>query len=238
MLTWFLCRPMITTVPRSSERMSYGVVPAVVFIVAFLAANPAVGQPLRHDSPRLLFTGDILLSRNVEVELQHRGGSPWNHLHELFYGADWVGGNFEGAVGTASQCVSGKGPCFAVLESEVELLKNAGFQALTVENNHAGDLGAEGRKQTLQALQQAGLLPIDFENSPRFIDLGDLRIAFIAVTTIPAADGQVQQVPSAELLEKLLLARRRANFVVVSIHWGNELIPWPSEAQRTQAAWL
>jgi len=229
---------MITTVPRSSERMSYGVAPAVVFILAILAAIPALGQPLRHDDPRLLFTGDILLSREVEVELKHRGGSPWNHLNELFYGVDWVGGNFEGAVGTASQCVSSKGPCFAVLESEVELLKNAGFQALTVENNHAGDLGAAGRKQTLQALQRAGLRGVDFENSPHFVDVGNLRIALIAVTTIPAADGQVQQVPSAELLEKLLLASRRANVVVVSIHWGNEFIPWPSEAQRTQAAWL
>jgi hypothetical protein len=238
MLTRFLRKLMITTVPGSSDLMSYRVVPAVFFILTFLAAVPAVGQPLRHDPPRLLFTGDILLSREVEVELKHRGPSPWNHLNELFYSADWVGGNFEAAVGTASQCLSSKGPCFAVPESEVELLKNAGFRGLTVENNHFGDLGAAGRKQTLQAFQEAGLVAVNFENSPQFLELGEIRIALIAITTIPAADGQVQQVPSAELSEKLLLARRRANFVVVSIHWGNELMPWPSQAQRTQAAWL
>jgi poly-gamma-glutamate synthesis protein (capsule biosynthesis protein) len=107
-----------------------------------------------------------------------------------------------------------------------------------MENNHAGDLGSIGREQTREAFRHAGLLAVDFENSPQFIQLAKFEIALVAITTIPAADGRVQEVPSEEVLEKLRLARLRATVVVVSIHWGNELMPWPSSTQRKQAAWL
>ena len=48
----------------------------------------------------------------------------------------------------------------------------------------------------------------------------------------------MQQVPSVELAQKLRLARQLANLVVVSIHWGNELQDWPTDAQQQQARWL
>jgi hypothetical protein len=40
------------------------------------------------DTVHLLFTGDILLSREVEVELQHRRVSPWTNLASLFRDVD------------------------------------------------------------------------------------------------------------------------------------------------------
>jgi len=218
--------------------MNYRVAQAVFFTLTLFANPTTTAQCSTKDQVRLLFTGDILLSRGVQRELQHRRRSPWIGCQRLFHDVDWVGGNFEGAIGPASQCLSSAGPCFAAQESDVGLLKNAGFQALTIENNHAGDLGSTGRRQTRQAFQHAGLLAVDFENSPQFIQLAKFEIALVAVTTIPAADGRVQEVPSEEVLEKLRLARLRANVVVVSIHWGNELVPWPSSTQRKQAAWL
>ncbi len=229
---------MITTVRRSSDLMPYRFAPVALLILALFAPMSAVSQRSTNDRVRLLFTGDILLSRQVERELKHQHRSPWIHLRKLFHNADWVGGNFEGVVGSARECVMSKSPCFATPEFDVELLKNAGFRLLTTENNHAGDLGSTGRKQTLQAFQHEGLLAVDFANSPQFVHLARLELALIAVTTVPAADGRVQEVPSVEVLKKLQQARLHANVVIVSIHWGNELVPWPSSAQRNQAAWL
>jgi len=205
-----------------------------VLIVALLAKLPAASQSETH----LLFTGDILLSRQVQAELNHRNRSPWRDLHLPVHAAEWLGGNLEGAVGPASECASGPSPCFAIAESDVAFLKPAGFRALTTENNHAGDLGSAARERTLEALHRAGLMGVDFENSPQFARVGKIKVALIAVTTIPAANGQVQLVPSAELLKKLESARATANLVMVSIHWGNELVPWPNTAQRQQAEWL
>jgi poly-gamma-glutamate capsule biosynthesis protein CapA/YwtB (metallophosphatase superfamily) len=218
--------------------MSFRVLQAVILTLTLLAAAPAVGQRPTKDQLRLLFTGDILLSRKVEAELKHRNRSPWINLQKLFRDAEWVAGNFEGAIGHPSDCISSKSPCFATQEADLELLQHAGFRALVIENNHAGDLGNAGRRQTLKAFHQAGLLAVDFKNSPQFIQAGKVTLALVAVTTIPAADGQVQHLPSGEVLEKLRMARLRANVLVVSVHWGHELIEWPSDTQRKEAAWL
>src|SRR2546422_6165891 len=85
---------------------------------------------------RLLFTGDILLSRQVRAELERRQESPWKDFENLFREADWVAGNLEGAVGPPEDCLPSapQDPCFAVPETSVTLLRAARFRAASVEN--------------------------------------------------------------------------------------------------------
>jgi poly-gamma-glutamate synthesis protein (capsule biosynthesis protein) len=207
-----------------------------ILIWAMLFCGAAAGQPPR--DIRLLFTGDILLSRQVAAELEFRKASPWAGFQELFQSADWVGGNFEGTLGLQLDCMAHAQPCFATPVSAVELLKKSGFAAVTVENNHAGDLGQPGRERTLLRFREAGLLALDFAQSPQFLKFGGITVAVVAITTVRAADGRVQEIPSVEVAQKLRLARLLANLVVVSIHWGNELQDWSSDVQREQARWL
>jgi poly-gamma-glutamate capsule biosynthesis protein CapA/YwtB (metallophosphatase superfamily) len=194
-----------------------------------------------HNAPqgtRLLFTGDIMLSRQVAVEMQRRKVSPWMYFGELFRSAQWVSGNLEGAIGTPAECLQAARPCFATPESSAALLKNGGFTGVTFENNHAGDLGSSGRERTRRLLLQGSLAPIDFEHSPYFLQLGDWKIALIAMSVIPAADGLVQRIPSVEVAKKLQIARRTADFVVISIHWGKEYQRLTDATQRQEAQWL
>jgi poly-gamma-glutamate synthesis protein (capsule biosynthesis protein) len=187
---------------------------------------------------RLLFTGDVMMSRLVSAEIDQRKTSPWTGFSDLFSSASLVGGNFEGAIGDPAKCPAENKLCFAAPDSAVELMRQAGFRLVTAENNHSGDLGPAGRIETRAAFQQSGLLALDFDSSPQFFRFGELTLGFIAVTTIRAADGRVEQVPSVELAQKLRLARQLANLVVVSIHWGNELQDWPTGSQQQQARWL
>lgn len=178
-----------------------------------------------------------MLSRRVQTQYELRKLSPWINLKDLFAKADWVGGNFEGAIGDSSHCLSPKN-CFATRDSILPILRDAGLRGLTIENNHSGDVGSPGREATRVASQQAGLMPVSFDTSPQFLRLRNTTIALVAITLIRAADGQVQSVPSVEAAQKLRTARKLANLVVVSIHWGAELVDWPSETQRKQAEWL
>jgi poly-gamma-glutamate synthesis protein (capsule biosynthesis protein) len=188
---------------------------------------------------RLLFTGDILLSRQVAVEMQHTHASPWDSVAALLGSADWVAGNLEGAIGSESDCVAAdREMCFANADSTPLLLSRAHFRAVSIENNHAGDVGAAGRVHTRAALETAGILGLDFEHSPRFMRVGDVTLGVVAVSLVRAADGQVQSLPSVELAQKLRLARSLANIVVVSVHWGSELQDWPNASQRADAEWL
>ncbi|HEY1804597.1 MAG TPA: CapA family protein [Terracidiphilus sp.] len=187
---------------------------------------------------RMLFTGDVMMSRLVGIEMEQRKTGPWAGFSELFKSASLVGGNFEAAVGDPANCPSQNKLCFAVPDSAATAMKQAGFSMVTAENNHSGDLGLSGRKETRAAFQQSGMLALDFDSSPQFFRSGGLTVGFIAVTTVKAADGRLQKVPSVELAQKLRLARQLANLVVVSIHWGNELQDWPTDAQQQQARWL
>lgn len=211
--------------------------PSVGAAVVATNAAPKNAAPTNASAVRLLFTGDILLSRQVRQEWLRSRRSPWSALAPLLQSADWVGGNLEGVLGDAAQC-GDKELCFAVAEDMLDLARDAGFDTLALENNHAGDLGTQARGVTRAALAQRGVLGLDFARSPQFFRRGDHTVALIAVSTVAAADGQVQTIPSVALAQKLRLAASLADVVAVSVHWGRELVDWPAAEQRRQAQWL
>ena len=189
---------------------------------------------------RLLFTGDILLSRQVRNEIERTRRFPWEPFATLFHQADWVAGNLEGAVGQPQECApeASASPCFDIPPALIPLLARAGFRALGTANNHAGDLGSRGRDATRQALVLAGLGVLSFEASPVFVTAGGRTLAVIALSTVPARDGSRTEIPSTELRQKLRLAKGLSDLVVVFAHWGSELLEWPDTRQRAAAAWL
>jgi hypothetical protein len=227
---------MTRSLQKAGVRKAAGVLGGFALLCA--AGSLSFAQNLQGQEARILFTGDIMLSRQVAQELTVRIPGPWTSLQELFRKADWVAGNFEGAIGPPEGCVKSKSPCFATNEATVELLRRAGFAAVTTENNHAGDLGSDGRARTRQAFADAGVHAVDFESSPQFFRAGDVEIGLVALTLIRAADGRAQEIPSEEVAAKMQAARSRAGVVIVSIHWGNEYMEWPSAGQQSKAAWL
>lgn len=117
--------------PRARSLLIFGCLFGVI---------PAVCQ--ENQELRLLFTGDILLSRQVQREIEQTGRFPWLPFANLFHNATWVAGNLEGAVGNARDCIPGdaNSPCFNIPPSLVPLLSKVGFHALGIANNHASDL--------------------------------------------------------------------------------------------------
>jgi hypothetical protein len=189
---------------------------------------------------RILFTGDILLSRNVITEYQTRRSSPWEDLKPLFQSADLVIGNLEGAVGKSEdqsfpRCDS---PIFDIEKEHISLLREAGFSVITIENNHNSDPGTGSKEKTIDALRHRNITPVYYENSPWFFTIQDVVIALVTLNMIPGRDVSGNQMPSIEIRQKLRLARNLANIVIVSIHWGSELLDWPNREQRETAKWL
>jgi poly-gamma-glutamate synthesis protein (capsule biosynthesis protein) len=207
-----------------------------------LAALLALGAgAARADGERLLFTGDVLLGREVAREIDRRGdASPWAAFGRLFQDAAWVAGNFEGAVGDAAACPperADRTPCLAVPARLVPLLARAGFRAMSLENNHAGDLG-DGGRASASALRAAGVAPLQFDDAPSFVRVGSRLLAVIPLTLVPGRAGRAAAVPSTAVARRLALAAALADWTIVSVHWGAELVDWPTDAQRRAAAWL
>ena len=55
---------------------------------------------------------------------------------------------------------------------------------------------------------------------------------------VKSRDFSKNKIPSVEIKQKLRLARSLASIVIISIHWGSELLEWPNEKQREAAKWL
>jgi poly-gamma-glutamate capsule biosynthesis protein CapA/YwtB (metallophosphatase superfamily) len=210
-----------------------------ILILACLAVTiPLTAQ--QGPETRLLFTGDILLSRQVRREIELTRKSPWSGFADLFRSATWVAGNLEGAVGTSEQCTpaESESPCFDVAASMIPLLGNAGFRAIGMANNHSSDLGPAGRSNTRTALRDSSIEALSFEDSPAFATFGGHTVAIVALSTVRGRDGSRVEIPSTALRQKMRLARTLAELVVVYIHWGSELLDWPNTGQREAAGWL
>ena len=209
-------------------------------LLVFLFLLLIQGCRTNRSEVRVLFTGDILLSRNVNKEILTRNTSPWEKLKPLLHSADLVIGNLEGAVGKSNDTVqtySGS-PLFIIDHSNIPLLSDAGFNIITLENNHIGDGGENGKENTIEALQNSNIKPLFFENSPQFFPVKNIVIALITFNMVPGRDSSIMNIPSVGLQQKLRMARSLAKIVIVSIHWGSELLDWPTIKQRETAKWL
>ena len=189
---------------------------------------------------RILFVGDILLSRNVSTEIEARHTFPWETLKSQFQSYDLVVGNLEGAIGVPSGIVQSgiQSPIFGIDSLHVPLLRQAGFKVITLENNHSLDFGEAGKTKTIDALRRNQISPVFLDNSPQFFTVNDVVIAVVALNIVLSKDSSKNQVPSIEIKQKLRLARSLAKMVVVSVHWGSELLEWPNKEQRDIAKWL
>lgn len=187
---------------------------------------------------KLLFTGDILLSRNVKNEIQQKNNNPWINLTSEFKQADLVIGNLEGTIGVQSISNSMDKMVFDIPQNLISLLKEAGFSIMTLENNHINDLGLCNKDSTILKLNNTGIVPVSKRTSPWFYRIKNHTIAFIAINLIKDRFTLKDTVPSIDIQQKLHLAKNLSDFVIVSVHWGSELIEWPNNSQRLSAKWL
>ena len=222
--------------PGTSPPLRNRLLVFVPFLFLLLLSTGSYGKGVK-----LIFVGDIMLSRNVKQEIDNRKTSPWVSLSPEFQSADFVFGNLEGAVSDSSSgnaVYNDPAPVFGIPSSFIPMIHNAGFSALSVENNHCMDFGVPGRNQSIQQLLLSDIDPIYFDNSPQFFRFGETVVAIIAINLVPGKDHQCQKFPSVALSQKLRLAKNLANLVIISIHWGSELLEWPNKEQRFAAQWL
>lgn len=117
-------------------------------------------EPAKKDSIIITGVGDIMLGTNFPESYYlppNKGMDMLTGVAPIFSGADIVFGNLEGVLldsgGTQKNCRNPK-TCYLFRSPEYmgNRLQEAGFNLLSVANNHAGDFGAEGRINTGKVL--------------------------------------------------------------------------------------
>jgi hypothetical protein len=194
--------------------------------------------------------GDITPGEDVGPMIRSRGGSyPWRNVGAELRRADLTTGNLEGAITARGTPAADKQYHF---RGSIELLRGAhdqaGFDVLTVANNHAVDYGAVGLLDTLAAARRVGIATVGGGRNlaaarrPATFVAGGLRVAFLGYSDVLpagfAAGGSsagVAPADAASIAADVRAARRRNDIVVVFFHWGTELVAAPDARQRASA---
>lgn len=217
--------------------------------VSPLAARvPPPEEPQKY---QLLFVGDIMLDRGVRYFVEREGGGdfqfPFQKIATLVRAADVAFGNLEGPLSDQGREI-GNLYSFRMPVAALEGLRGAGFDVLSLANNHIGDWGLAALKDTVSRLEAAGIAPVGVAAvpgvapaAPAMVNVGNTRIAFLAFADFEdqyrGSDvaAHIAFAREETVREAVRAARTVADLVVVAFHWGTEYLEEPTARQQMLA---
>src|SRR5581483_8436901 len=194
--------------------------------------------------------GDVTFGEQVGPAIASRGAAyPWTFVAATLRSADITTGNLETAVSTRGVAAV-KQYTFRGVPSAVPPVHTlAGFDVLTLANNHTVDYGRDALLDTVRAVHAAGMQTIGagandaLARRPAIVEAGGLRVAFLGYSDVnplgfpaTAAEPGTARADVAAIAADVHAALRRADVAVCFFHWGVELHPEPDSRQRTFAA--
>ena len=194
--------------------------------------------------------GDISLAREVVPPMEaNSAGYPYALIAHLIDG-DIGFANFEGALTDRGEPWP-KGYNFRTPPRFASGLRDAGFDIVSLANNHTMDYGVVGLEDTLGALDGAGVRRIGAGRSgseaaqAAVIEASGLRVAFIGCVATPVEAGgfTIEQwaagtdgsgvfvCEDTALQTRIAEAKQIADFVIVTAHAGTEYRNTPDATQ-------
>ncbi len=225
-----------------------------------LSGVDELAQPLREmdrdDVIHLTAVGDIMLDRSLGYNLA-RGdlAYPFSYVDSILQKADITVGNMESALGDSGEPQPKRYPFRAPSEA-VQSLALAGFDVVSLANNHGMDYGPEALLQALDLLQQQEVAPVGAgadsvaAHAPFIVTANGLTVAFFGYVNVPVEASTGFDTASwtaaldrpglawgdpQSIAADLEAVRDQVDLVVVLLHSGFEYQALPSEPQ-TEAA--
>lgn len=211
-------------------------------------------QPSRLD---IVAVGDIMLSRVVGSRIRNNSVYyPFEKTRDITSKADVTFGNLETTLATTGTKLPGKGIWFRAVPEASEGLKDAGFDVLSLANNHILDYDTPALMETIEVLEGAGIGHVgageDLGESrrPIIVVKNGIRVGFLAYNefynyywsysykrTFEATEEIAGTAPLKEEIieEDVKKLRSLCDILVVSLHWGVEESNRVTDSQRELA---
>ncbi len=242
--------------PEYPLQRSWSVIASPEAQPALAAILPGLKASIENDPhAKLAAVGDLMLARTVGEVLQTGNlDYPFEHTVGLLQDADLTIGNLESALGTGGVAVD-KGYTFRAPPQAAPALASAGFDLLSLANNHAMDYGPTLLLEAIAALETEGIattgagIDENAAHQPFLIELDGLKTAFLSFVDVPQEfrgfntrswqagrnhPGLAWADP-ARMQLAIEAAHHQADLVVVLLHSGYEYVPQPSPPQVTSA---
>jgi len=193
----------------------------------------------------LLAVGDINLGRKAgQIILDGDIDYAFEFVSDIISGADIAFGNLESTISDQDgETRSGTWRFTAPPDAALTLL-HAGFDILSLSNNHVWDYWERGLHETRDHLNAVGIAhtgtgyDLAEAYSPAILEVDGVRIAFLAVANIfnygaypdHEAFDYFAWADMELLAPAIASAREQADLVVVSAHWDWEYKDYPCDA--------
>jgi poly-gamma-glutamate capsule biosynthesis protein CapA/YwtB (metallophosphatase superfamily) len=196
--------------------------------------------------------GDIMLGSPFPNDTRmppNDGADLLKDVTPILSAADIAFGNMEGPIvdgGVSGKCKPPKPPepgkepepirCYAfrMPTRYGKHLKAAGFDVMSVANNHANDFGEQGRASTRRVLDELGIKHAGSGRakfSTAYLDVKGKKIAFVGFAHNPAQPNVNDLATARRLVAE---ADKRADIVVVSFHGGAEGAAFQNVPRKTE----
>lgn len=185
----------------------------------------------------VLFVGDIMLDRGVEYLVKQNSiYYPFQNISHFLRGIDIVFGNLEGPVVENPPQFPDDSLKFAFTPEVIKGASWSHFNLFSLSNNHTPDMGKEGLEETKEWLKKYG---INFVGDPLSGSSDNLNssfyrddITFLAFNQIfPFMDKEEEIIKTI----KMVKSSNPDNFLIVSMHWGEEYKLINSPVQQSLA---
>jgi poly-gamma-glutamate synthesis protein (capsule biosynthesis protein) len=221
-------------------------------IITYIFVTFAIlAQPLELHADEIIITavGDIMLAGRWTPFLKHKGYDyPFNGVRKELAASDINLANLESPIAEGGLEYTEKKFRFRAKPQVAVALRAAGFNLVTLANNHSMDFGGEALVETFQHLNDNGIAwigagtTLSEAGKMALFTIKGKRIAFLGYSlTQPVEFFAGQNRPGTSPgYEKLVAAgvasaRRQADYVIVSFHWGKEAVSTVQAYQRNAA---
>jgi len=197
----------------------------------------------------LFAAGDIMLSRTVEQKMLAKNDFSYCFvdMKKTIESADLAMANLESPIIAGDPVLTGSFS-FRAHPKSAESLKYAGFDIMSMPNNHIGNYGSEGMLKTFDYLREQGIDWVgagsnseDLVN-PLIKQVRDLKIAFLSYGYGPNYYKATRTKPGMalmdtdQLIKDITLSREQdVDLIIVNMHDGVEYVNDPSDHQRNFA---
>lgn len=182
----------------------------------------------------ILFTGDVLLARDIERKMEREGSRyPFHRIQDVLLQYQEVIVNFESAIPEKHIPTPNFTTTFSTSKEHVLNLKEYGVTGATLANNHAYDYGSQGYENTYEVLMS---LDIDVAGHPQKVS--EEKVLYKNIDGSIFAIIPLHIIGTDDLTETQSVLNRvneKSDFQIVSIHWGDEYKEKPNHIQRNVA---
>ena len=198
-----------------------------LFVTIIIAGYTVAGFSISTDTLTIALTGDIMMGTTYPDTMlpRHGGAGLFRDVKTVLRRADLAVGNLEGAICDGGESTK-EGPntyAFRTPTSFGHWLKDAGYDFLSMANNHANDFGEDGIHSTEHVLRQQGIKFAGLKGrvESAIIERKGLKIGLCAfghnAYTLKHTDPEMATV--GRIVDDLV---SRTDIVIVSFHGGAE----------------